>query len=204
MSRTCKERTMRLSTLSSWWNERRDERALRRSLDSAHSDELLELIDEASSFGRRTPRAGPAPNPPRHPRPPRRADERDLLQVSHVHELQVDALRARLGELLQPGDDLVDRARDPVRAQIVEVPPDVGRPLGRLGLVLAARDRLRDPVDQLVRIAPDLTAGRPNPPELLPRLLQRRERDVELVGVDRGQSRRPLRALAADDDRRAR
>jgi|tagenome__1003787_1003787.scaffolds.fasta_scaffold19179577_1 hypothetical protein len=45
---------MRLSTLSSWWNERRDERALRRSLDSAHSDELLELIDEASSFGRRT------------------------------------------------------------------------------------------------------------------------------------------------------
>ena len=47
---------MRLSTLSSWWNERRDERAMRRSLDSAHSDDLLELIDEASSFGRRRTR----------------------------------------------------------------------------------------------------------------------------------------------------
>ena len=44
---------MRLTRLSTWWNDRRSERELRRSLDPAHSDELLELIDEASSFGRR-------------------------------------------------------------------------------------------------------------------------------------------------------
>jgi hypothetical protein len=43
---------MRFGELSTWLQARRDERELRRSLDSG-SDDLLELIDEASGFGRR-------------------------------------------------------------------------------------------------------------------------------------------------------
>jgi hypothetical protein len=41
---------MRLSDLSSWWNERLQARDARRALDAERSDELLALLDEASSL----------------------------------------------------------------------------------------------------------------------------------------------------------
>jgi hypothetical protein len=46
---------MRLSSLSSWWNERLQARDTRRAIDSEYfdSDELLALLDEASSLRRR-------------------------------------------------------------------------------------------------------------------------------------------------------
>ena len=43
---------MRLSLLSSWWIERQQARTQRRALDAARSDELMALIDEASSLER--------------------------------------------------------------------------------------------------------------------------------------------------------
>jgi hypothetical protein len=44
---------MRLSSLSSWWNERLQARDARRATDAERSEELLALLDEASSIRRR-------------------------------------------------------------------------------------------------------------------------------------------------------
>ena len=43
---------MRLSNLSLWWNERLQARDARRALNAERSDELLALLDEASSLRR--------------------------------------------------------------------------------------------------------------------------------------------------------
>jgi hypothetical protein len=45
--------SMRLSNLSSWWNERLQARDARRATDAERSEELLALLDEASSIRRR-------------------------------------------------------------------------------------------------------------------------------------------------------
>ena len=47
---------MRLSSLSTWWNQRVEARDARRALDTDDADELLALLDEASSFRRRPDR----------------------------------------------------------------------------------------------------------------------------------------------------
>jgi hypothetical protein len=50
---TKRSNSMRLSNLSSWWNERLQARDARRATDAERSEELLALLDEASSIRRR-------------------------------------------------------------------------------------------------------------------------------------------------------
>ena len=69
-----------------------------------------------------------------------RGDGVEVVEVGEVEDLQVEPLGAGVGPPLQRRRDLVGRAGDAVRAQLVGLAPDRRRPPGELGLVGAEAD----------------------------------------------------------------
>ena len=129
-----------------------------------------------------------------------------MVEVGEVEHLQVHAARAQLGEVAELVDDLVGRADQADIAQIVqllaEALADRGRTARDLGVVATDADRLRSRVDQRIPAGSSLCST--NPVKYLGAAGDRPERDVELVGVPRGELGCAALATAADDDRWAR
>ena len=128
-----------------------------------------------------------------------------MVEVREVEDLKVDPLNARRDERFEAFDDLARRAHQgAVVAKFVDVAADRIGPGGDLCRVAVGAHDERRGVDDVVGRAAHVTECRPDPAVLQRNEIQSRKSKVELGRVARGQRGGPLRAAAADDDRRMR
>src|SRR5262245_681191 len=131
-------------------------------------------------------------------------EQLEVIEVEDVQHLEVGGLGAGGLEGAQGVDDLARQPGGAVLPELVGLAADRRGSPAELGFVAPAADDERDGRPQRRRVASCCGARLQRAVDVFAIDGEGRERQVELLRVARRERRRPLRSVAADDDRRVR